>query len=188
MRRLGQRVSPRHRHNWLLLLRFASVGASGVLVNMLVVIACNKLGPDALGVAVDLPLTEFNVRRYHAYSTAAFLVANLWNFQVNRTWTFRSAAHAGWRSEYLPFLAVGLVGLLANLGVLTLLLHPGSPLALSPRVLDDSSGLRSRLYWGQLIAIGVVTPLSFVLNKVWTFSAVRWHVRERNEQPGLPTR
>jgi putative flippase GtrA len=176
-------MSARQRHNWLLLLRFGVVGATGVVVNLLVVIACNKLGPHALGVAVDLPLTDFNVRTYHVYATIAFLVANLWNFQLNRTWTFRSTAHAGWLSEYLPFLAIGLASLLANLGILTLLLHPDSPLALSTEVLDDSSGFRTRLYWAQLIAVCVVTPLSFVLNKLWTFSAVRWHVRERDATP-----
>ena len=32
---------------------------------------------------------------------------------------------------------------------------------------------RQRLYWAQLITIAVVTPISFVLNKIWTFSAVR---------------
>ena len=45
-------------------------------------------------------------------------------------------------------------------------------------MLDDSSGLRSRLYWGQLIVIAVVTPLGFVINKLWTFAAVRTHHRE----------
>jgi putative flippase GtrA len=166
-----------------MLLRFAAVGATGVLVNLLVVIACTRLGPDAFDVAIDLPLTDFNVRYYHVYATVAFLVANLWNFQLNRTWTFRSAAHAGWRSEYLPFLAVGLVSLLANLGILTLLLHPHSPVALSSEVFDDSSGLRSRVYWAQLIAVCLVTPLSFVVNKLWTFSAVRWKVTGRDATP-----
>ena len=140
---------------------------------MAVVILCNKVGPNAHGVALDLPLTDFNIRWYHAYATVAFLVANLWNFQLNRIWTFRSAAHASWLREYLPFLAVGLMGLMANLGILTLLLHPGSPFSLSTTFFDDSTGFRTRLYWGQLIAIAIVTPLSFALNKVWTFSAVR---------------
>jgi len=124
-------------------------------------------------VAWDLPLTDFNIRWYHVYATIAFLVANLWNFQLNRWWTFRSAKHAGWFREYLPFLAVGLLGLLANLAILTVLLKQGSPLALPQSVFNDSSGLRNRFYWAQLIAIGIVTPLSFVLNKIWTFSAVR---------------
>jgi putative flippase GtrA len=44
---------------------------------------------------------------------------------------------------------------------------------LSPTFFDDSTGFRTRFYWAQLITIAIVTPLSFLLNKVWTFSAVR---------------
>jgi putative flippase GtrA len=163
----------RHRHNWLLLFRFGLVGATGVVVNMVTIILCKKLGPDEDGVLINLPLSAFNVRWYHAYSTLAFLVANLWNFQLNRSWTFRSSKHAGWFKEYGPFLAVGLLGQAVGLAILTLLMHPGSIFALSPQIFNDSTGLRTRLYWAQLIVICIVTPLSFVLNKLWTFSAVR---------------
>lgn len=163
----------RHGHNWKLLLNFGLVGGSGVLVNMLVLILCKRIGPDEHGIFWNLPLTDFNVRWYHVYLTIAFLVANLWNFQINRLWTFKSAKHSGWWREYLPFLSVGLVALAANLAIATLLLHPGSPLALPTSVFDDSTGFRTRLYWANLIATAVVTPLSFLLNKVWTFSAVR---------------
>jgi membrane fusion protein (multidrug efflux system) len=52
-------------------------------------------------------------------------------------------------------------------------MHHGSPISLPTDSLDDSTGLRTRLYWAQLIVIAVVTPLSFVLNKLWTFAAVR---------------
>ena len=110
MKRLHHYVTVRHRHNWKLLLRFGLVGGSGVLVNMAVLILCNKIGPDAHSVAWDLPGTDFNVRWYHVYSTIAFMVANLWNFQLNRWWTFKSAQHSGWWREYLPFLAVGTAG------------------------------------------------------------------------------
>lgn len=166
------------------LVRFALVGASGVVVNMAVVVACNKLGPPAHDVALDLPLTEYNVRYYHLYATGAFLVANLWNFQLNRSWTFRSPRHARWTAEYRPFLVSGVAALVLNLAVLTLLLHPDSVLALPTSVLDDSSGLRTRLYWAQLIAIAVVTPLSFLLNKYWTFSSVLGPVPERGRAGG----
>ncbi len=184
MKRLHHYVTVRHRHNWKLLLQFGLVGGSGVLVNMAVLILCNKIGPDAHSVAWDLPLTSFNVRWYHVFLTIAFMVANLWNFQINRWWTFKSAQHSGWWREYLPFLAVGTVALIANLGIATLLLHPGSPLALSTTVFDDSTGFRTRLYWAQLIATAVVTPLSFLLNKVWTFSAVRG----LNKEPVVPVK
>ena len=169
----------RHGHNWILLLRFGLVGGSGVLVNLLVVVLFNKLGPDENGIFSGLPVTDFNVRWYHVFATAAFLVANIWNFQLNRLWTFRSAKHAGWVREYVPFLAVGLLAHLVGLGILTLLLHPGSWLALSPVYFDDSTGFRTRLYWAQLIQIIVTTPVSFVLNKLWTFSSVR-------SRPALP--
>jgi putative flippase GtrA len=122
------------------------------------------------------------VRWYHVYSTLAFLVANLWNFQLNRTWAFQSSRHAGWWKEYWPFLAVGLLGQAVGLLLLTALMHPQSPVALPTSVFDDSSGLRTRLYWAQLIVIGMVMPLSFVLNKVWTFNAVRALHREEREE------
>ncbi|MDN5794449.1 MAG: GtrA family protein [Intrasporangium sp.] len=173
MGRIRDYVLVRHRHNWLLFLRFGLVGGSGVLVNMIVLILLKRLGPDPDGAAVGIPLTAFNVRWYHIYSTVAFLVANLWNFQLNRSWTFRSDRHQAWWREYWPFLVVGLIGQAIGLVLLTLLMHPGSFLALPPAVLDDSTGLRTRLYWAQLIVIGVVTPVSFVLNKLWTFAAVR---------------
>lgn len=163
----------RHRHNWLLLVRFGLVGASGVVVNLGTLILVKRLGPDPDHAIVGLPWTDYNLRWYHAYSTVAFLVANLWNFQLNRTWTFRSERHPVWWREYWPFLMVGLLGQVAGLLLLTLLMHPHSRLALPTDLLDDTTGLRTRLYWAQLLVIAVVTPLSFVLNKLWTFAAVR---------------
>jgi putative flippase GtrA len=175
VRRLHEFLFVRHRHNWLLLLRFAVVGASGVLVNLLTLVVVKKLGPGFNQAIVPVPGTDFNVRWYHVYSTIAFLVANLWNFQLNRTGTVRTSKHARWWHEYWPFLAVGLLGQVVGLVLLTLLMHLDSPIHLSPTVLDDSTGFRTRLYWAQLIVIAVVTPVSFVLNKVWTFAAVRTH-------------
>lgn len=165
----------RHRRSLVQLLRFGLVGASGVLVNMVTLIAVKKLGPGFDEALVSIAFTDFNVRWYHLYSTVAFAVANLWNFQLNRSWTFGSADHARWWQEYWPFVAVGLAGQVIGLGLLTLLLHPDSWLSLPRDLLDDSTGFRTRLYWAQLLVIAVVTPLSFVLNKVWTFAAVRSH-------------
>ena len=173
MERLRHFLFVRHGHNWLLLFRFGIVGLSGVFVNLLVTVIANKMGPDEDNIFLGLPLTDYNVRWYHVISTIAFLVANLWNFQLNRLWTFRSAKHSGWLREYLPFLTVGLLAQVIGLVILTLLMHPDSPLALPPAIFDDSTGFRTRLYWAQLITIAVVTPISFVLNKLWTFSAVR---------------
>jgi putative flippase GtrA len=165
----------RHRRNWLLFTRFGLVGATGVLVNMVVLVVVKRLGPHPETGLLALWPTHFDLRWYHAYSTAAFLVANLWNFQLNRSWTFRSAGHARWWREYWPFLTTGLVGQAIGLLMLTALMHRSSPLSLPTDLLDDSTGFRTRLYWAQLVVIAVVTPFSFVVNKLWAFAAVRSH-------------
>src|SRR6478609_8339020 len=169
----GAALVTRHRRNVGLLVRFGVVGVSGVLFNPLPLVVLRRLGPPFDDAVVALGTTGFNLRWYHVFSTIAFLVANLSNFQLNRTWTFRSNLAAPWWREYVPFLVVGLACQVVGLAVLTLLMHPGSPISLPTDVFDDSTGLRNRLYWSQLIVIVLVTPLSFVLNKLWTFAAVR---------------
>lgn len=173
MKRARDFLLVRHRHNWILLFRFGIVGASGVIVNLLVLNLVEALGPVYDSVFVDLPLSDFNVRWYHVYVTIAFFVANLWNFQLNRSWTFRSGTHAPWIREYVAFVLVGLLSLGLNLLIVTVLLHPHSPVSLPTDVLDGTSPLRNRLTWANLIAIIIVTPTSFVFNKLWTFRAVR---------------
>lgn len=169
----GSALYARHRRNLGLLARFGVVGGSGVLVNLVTLIVLRRLGPHFDNAVVGILSSDFNLRWYHVYSTIAFLVANLSNFQLNRTWTFRSNRVVSWWREYWPFLVVGLGGQVIGLALLTLLMHPYSPVSLPTDVFDDSSGLRNRLYWSQLIVIALVMPVSFVLNKLWTFAAVR---------------
>jgi putative flippase GtrA len=163
----------RHRHNWGLLTRFSVVGSTGVIVNLLVFWLLLMTGTDPHAVVVPLAGTKFNVRWYHGFSTLAFVVANLWNFQLNRSWTFKTVGRAPWLREYGPFLTVGLAGQALGLLVLTALLHPHSPLSLPVGLLDGSSVALSRELWAQAITIAIVTPVSFVGNKLWTFRAVR---------------
>ena len=170
---LSPRLSSRHRRNLRLLVRFGLVGACGVVVNLLTLVMLRRAGPHFDDAVIGLGSSDYSLRWYHVYSTVAFLVANLVNFQLNRTWTFRSSRTTRWWREYWPFLTVGLGGQVVGLAVLTLLMHPGSPVSLPREVFDDSTGLRNRLYWSQLVVIALVTPLSFVLNKLWTFAAVR---------------
>jgi putative flippase GtrA len=179
VKRISHYLFVRQRHNWLLLVRFGMVGVSGVIVNLLVLNIVEWFGPYYDDVWIDLPLTRFNVRWYHLFVTIAFFVANLWNFQLNRGWTFRSGKHAPWLREYVPFVLVGLIALALNLLLVTGLLHPGSPASLPVEVFDGTSPWRNRLTWANLIAIAVVTPVSFATNKVWTFSSVRGQVGGR---------
>jgi putative flippase GtrA len=168
----------RYRNSFRQLLRFGLVGGVGVIVNQVVLVLCNIIGRDVLhvrdrAVFFDPPLTDFNVRNYHVYVMIAFLVANVCNFLLNRYWTFKSDNRAHLWHEYWPFLLVGLSAQMVGLVLLTLLMHPDSPIGLPSDVFDDSSGLRTKLYWANLLVIGFVTPINFLLNKLWTFRAVR---------------
>lgn len=141
----------RYRHSLKQLLRFGIVGGLGVLVNMLAFILANKIFPliwssagNAKNVWLDLPFTDFNVRWYHVMSTTAFFVANLFNFQLNRWWTFKTAKEAPWFREYVPFLTVGLVAQGIGLLIFTSLMHSDSPLHLPDSIFDNSAGSEPR--------------------------------------------
>jgi dolichol-phosphate mannosyltransferase len=86
------RVGVRKPHNWLQLIRFAAVGATGYVVNLAVFAASLHL------IGVD----------YRISAVFAYIVSVLNNFFWNRHWTFRAkeghAVHQG-----LRFFAVSLV-------------------------------------------------------------------------------
>lgn len=155
-------------------LRFGLVGASGFLVNQAVFVVCKKffdggLGYHELDVAANLLGTQFNIRWYHVFSVIAFVVANVWNFVLNRYWTFGGMQKQRWWIQLPRFMAVGVFGLLITLVVSTALVNPESPIALSPEIFDGSSGLRTRAYWGNFIGVIVAVPANFLFNKLWTF-------------------
>jgi putative flippase GtrA len=95
-------------HNWLQLLKFGAVGASGYVVNLIVYeIARGELGIHYLIAAV-----------------IAFCFAVTNNFLWNRHWTFKATAgHAGFQAA--RFFVVSLAALAFNLVVLKVLVTAG---------------------------------------------------------------
>jgi dolichol-phosphate mannosyltransferase len=92
------------RDNWLQLIRFCLVGASGYVVNLAVYTLLLK------GAGVH----------YLAAATGSFLVAVTNNYTWNRLWTFRGQrGHVAYQG--LRFLVVSTIALGANLLVLHLL-------------------------------------------------------------------
>ncbi|WJZ17591.1 GtrA-like protein [Corynebacterium guangdongense] len=152
---------------------FGIVGGSGTIVNLVTFYLVRKLfaagGTAASDVVVNLLGTQWNFRYYHLFSVIAFLVANTWNYQLNRSWTFRSLHKRSWLRGFFPFLTTGLVSLVVSLGVLTLLMNPTSVIALPDAVFDNSNGFRTKEYWAQAISILVAMPVNFFVNKLWTF-------------------
>jgi dolichol-phosphate mannosyltransferase len=97
-------VGTRHPGNWLQLVKFAAVGASGYVVNL----AIFALLAEGLGL-------------HHLLAAiGAFCVAVSNNFIWNRRWTFDALdGHAGFQAA--RFLTVSLVGLGFNLVLLELM-------------------------------------------------------------------
>lgn len=88
---------------------------------------------------------------YMAAAVVAFAVAWTTNFVLNKHWTFRrhglSTVHQGARN-----LIVSLIGLAINLVILRVLVEFGVPKVPA-----------------QMVAIGALTPVTFLLNRRWSF-------------------
>ncbi|TWT24981.1 GtrA family protein [Corynebacterium canis] len=159
-------------------IKFGVVGGSGVLVNMAVLVVVRRIFADIFGIATTDPFlnilgSPFHIRWYHIMVTLAFLGANTWNYQLNRMWTFRGARQRTWLRGFFPFLLTGLGAFAVTLLVTTALVNVESPVALPPEIFDDSTGLRNRVYWANMISIVVAMPINFLVNKVWTFRGHR---------------
>lgn len=157
-------------------LTFGMVGGSGIVVNLVVTILLNKVVPHYEDVVVRIVGTPFNVRWYHLMQVAAFVVANTWNYELNRRITFkaRGRGRRSWVRGLASFMGIGVVALLVGLAIQTVLLNRTSPFWLGHiGWMDDSSGFRRRLYWATLIQIALTMPINFIVNKLVTFRAVR---------------
>ena len=89
---LRVRAGLRKPHNWLQLMKFCAVGASGYVVNLCVFAVCVEV--------LDV--------HHLVAATAAFAVAVLNNFWWNRHWTFRAGGgRAGFQAARFFTVSVG---------------------------------------------------------------------------------
>ena len=155
--------------------QFGLVGGAGVFVNMAVSFVMNQANGgagNAQRILISFPGTPYNLRFTVVVWIVAFLVANLFNFVLNRHWTFSQGQKAPFFAEFWPFLAVGGVAAFIGVFVKIAFTNPTSPVFLPAPVFGDS-GLMAREYWAQLFTIVITMPINFVVNKLWTFQAVR---------------
>lgn len=127
-------VELRQTANWLQLLSFCAVGASGYVVNLAVYSALLAAGSGFVAGAVG-----------------SFAVAVGNNYTLNRVVTFRNQ-RATVAIQGARYLSVSLFVLAVNLLLLTFLVWGG---------LGE--------VWAQAAAIVLVTPMSFLGNKLWSF-------------------
>ena len=122
--------------NWLELVRFGIVGGVGFAVNLAV------YALFVHGFAVD----------YHVAAVAAWLIAVVNNFLLNRHWTF-DAGHGVVHFQAMRFLVVSLCALVVSLLLLT--------------VFVEDVGLAKVA--AQALAVAASMPLNFLGNKLWSF-------------------
>jgi putative flippase GtrA len=105
---LRVRHGMRQSHNWLQLVRFGAVGASGYVVNLVVFAACvHLLGVD-----------------YRLSAVIAWAVSVLNNFVLNRHWTFAAKQDRPMR-QAVRFFAVSLFAFGFTYATLVLLVDAG---------------------------------------------------------------
>lgn len=156
-------------------IRFGMVGGSGLVVNMVITYLMTQLHGGVShdnDVVVGLP-GDYAFRFTILVWIVAFMIANLWNFQLNRHWTFKRVHKRGWWTEFWPFFVVGSVAAGAGIVIKMALTNPTSPVYLPDPPFNDLHGLRARAYWSQLITILATMPINYLVNKVWTFRAVQ---------------
>ncbi len=145
--------------------RFCFVGASGVVVNLVVftamllswMLAGGRIGSvtGLGGAVVDLAVHKDTRAVPEAAAlianAAGFVVSVFTNYYLNRRWTFRSSGAVG--SELPKFCTVSVTAYVGQL-VVFWALHGPAQVAPLP---------------SQLIAIACVMPINFILNKLWSF-------------------
>jgi putative flippase GtrA len=137
---LLQRVSERRGVRQFV--KFGIVGASGFVVNLVLFSLLQLIVPNRTGA----------VQFYSMYSVA-FLAGGVSNYFLNRSWTFRSSAHAG--REGAQFLSVSVLALIVGLIVSAIV---------SPYL---GHGHKT---WLAATLAGIV--VNFFVNKYWTFRSV----------------
>lgn len=159
-------------------IQFGLVGGSGVLVNLVVAALSKKIAGWVAGISehdafLNLFGSAYHIRWFNVFLTIAFIVANTWNYQLNRMWTFKTAEMRSWWRGFFPFLLTGIGAFLVSQVVATLLMNPVSPLSLPVEIFDDSTGFRTKFYWATAISIVVAMPVNFLINKFWTFRKIK---------------
>jgi putative flippase GtrA len=122
--------------NWLQLFRFGLVGGVGFIVNLAVYALCVH------SISLD----------YRAANVAAWLVAVMNNFVLNRHWTFDARAGRAHR-QAMRFLLVSLLAEAFSLLLLTLFVE----------------GVGVEKVAAQAMAVAGSMPLNFLGNKLWSF-------------------
>jgi putative flippase GtrA len=128
-------------------LKFAVVGASGFVVNLVIFTLLQRVIPNH---AATGP--------YDVIYSIAFLSGGVSNYFLNRAWTFRSTGHVG--REGLTFMTVSVLALVVGLLV-------SAVIAPWPVPLTGQRFGHGHFTW--LVSTVAAIVVNFFVNKYWTF-------------------
>ena len=152
-------------------LLFGLVGASGTVVNLVVIYMCTQMvricGADEYSILLRLYPTLYNVRYYHIIMTVGFVVSCFTNYILNRKYTFHY--NGTFWMGFMRFLLTGIGAFIVTQILATLLINPISPISLPDNIFDNSSGLRNKFYYASAISIMIAMPINYIISKLWTF-------------------
>lgn len=143
IKRMGFAERPKE---FIRFLKFATVGAIGMVVDLSVLTLAREVLKLPLSLAVGL----------------GFGVAVISNFTWNRLWTFPESRIRPLTSQLAQFIAVNLIGLGIN-EVVVLGLHPVFGLIAH----DPTAYLAAKV-----IAIGIVLFWNYFVNRAWTYRGI----------------
>ncbi len=144
IRRLGFDRRPKE---FVRFLKFATVGAIGMVVDLTTLTIAREVFHLPLEVAVAV----------------GFTVAVLSNFTWNRLWTFPESRNRPITGQLVQFVTVNIIGLGIN-EVVVLALHPVFSLVLP----DPPAYLAAKI-----VAIGIVLFWNYFVNRIWTYRNIR---------------
>lgn len=99
--------------------------------------------------------------------TISFTIAVTNGFIWNSIWTFRGMGGGARHTMYMRFIAVNVVGLLLNIGLMKSVFL----VALTPHVLFHQGTPPKPIWWlATLLAVVFVSVWNFIANRKWTFN------------------
>ena len=123
--------------------KFAIVGASGFVVNLIIFTLLQFVVPN-----------HMEAGPYNVIYSISFLAGGVSNYFLNRSWTFRSTGHPG--KEAVQFLSVSVLALIVGL--------------LVSAAVGRAMGHYGHFTWLVATLSGIV--VNFFVNKYWTFRSV----------------
>jgi putative flippase GtrA len=118
---------------------------------------------------IDFAILNLLIRRFGVHwaiaSVISFTFAVTNGFIWNSLWTFRGMGSAKRHEQYIKFVAVNIVGLLLNLGIIKTIL-----ILINGSILHSGPQNPTHVNMAKCVAIVFVSIWNFFANKKWTFS------------------